>query len=90
VCEEDEFLVLRGESHGLLNLACAQLIQENVLKEEMGLYKWLVTCQLEQRGALHTLVPCLNMTKGRFDLVASSFSAPMIIPLSINTASCYY
>ena len=33
-----------------------------------------------------TLVDCRNKTNGRFDLIASSCSTPIIIPLSIRTA----
>lgn len=56
-----------------------------MLQEEMGLQGKSMH-QLTEKSALLTLVACLNMTNGRFDLVASSFSAPMMIPLSIKTA----
>ena len=33
-----------------------------------------------------TLVACRNKTKGKLDLMAASYSTPMIIPLSMRTA----
>ena len=87
MCEVDKMLVVGCKGNSLLALRVLQVGEQDMMQKEVRLPHDISKDVRRVAQNILTLVTCRKMVNDKLVLVAASTSTPIMIPLSISTAS---